>query len=67
MFEKCALHRVEFAAVRQTFDGSYLLALGIAGEHETGAHRTTIDQYGAGTTDSHATAFHGTLKREILA
>jgi hypothetical protein len=66
MFEKCLLHRIEIAIVRQTFDRDYMSGLGVCGKHEAGTHRPSIDQDGARTADSHTAAFHGTFEREIV-
>ena len=67
MLEKCLLHRVEFAALRQPFDRGNLLTLGVGGEHETRAHGPAIDQHGAGTAHANAAALDRTFEREIVS
>ena len=67
MLEKCFLHRVEFAALRQTFDRGNFLSLGIGSQHETRAHGPPIDQHSAGTAHADAAALDRTFEREIVA
>src|SRR5262245_29002666 len=52
VIHECLLHGMQLCAVRQSFDGADLLAIGLYGEHQTGAHRLTIHDDGARSANS---------------
>ena len=43
---------MQFVALGEALDGADVLAVGLHGEHEAGAHRLVVDDHGAGAADA---------------
>ena len=67
MIHEGALHRMQLVAVREPLDGADLLAVGLHGKHQAGAHRLAVDDHGAGAADAVLAADMGAGLPAILA
>ena len=67
MIHEGLLHRMQLVAIRQPFDGADLLAIGLHGEHQAGAHRLAVDDDRAGAADAVLAADMGAGLPAILA
>ena len=61
------LHRMQLVAVGEALDGADLLAVGLHGEHQAGAHRLAVDDHRAGAADAVLAADMGAGLAAILA
>ena len=52
MVHESLLHHMQVVAFRQALDGADLLAFGLHGEDQAGAHRLALDDDGAGAADA---------------
>ena len=66
MIHEGLLQGMQLRPLRQTLDGTDLRAFGLHGKHEAGAYRITIDDHGAGTTDTMLATHMGTGETALL-
>ncbi len=61
------LHRVQFVAPGDTFDGGDVGACGLSGQHSAGFHRPAVDMHDAGAALAGIAADMGAGQVEMLA